>query len=101
MSIKGYILTALKAEKLLIFFTLLYFTLVIRTIVSTNLTKINYFYERIKAKSSLMEIVFFVFLMELLMIQTIARTGPVKHGSGTFMVHVHWSLPVVSLLIMN
>lgn len=60
MSIKGYILTALKAEKLLIFFTLLYFTLVIRTIVSTNLTKINYFYERIKAKSSLMEIVFFV-----------------------------------------
>lgn len=60
MSIKGYILTALKAEKLLIFFTLLYFTLVIRTIVSTNLTKINYFYEWIKAKSSLMEIVFFV-----------------------------------------
>lgn len=30
------------------------------------------------------------------MIQTIAHTGPVKHGSGTFM-----SLPVVSLLIMN
>lgn len=53
MSIKGYILTALKAEKLLFFFfTLLYFTLVIRTIVSTDLTKINYFMNGSKQKAA-------------------------------------------------